>query len=745
MSFSKNVIFCGLLVFFWLFALMLPTNMLCLGSVSALSDKEKINSVEFVECLFPNATTEQASALKAKYGFSGTDLGIPVYDSQRQRTLIFFGDTFENIDHNSTTNSFPNGSWTWRSNIMAVSTDTNLSDGLQFSGFYTGGKITNLVDGNLPANSQVKAVIEGKHRSITAGGMEVTKIPTGGIEINGTIYMFYFSKASWDFRADSMNYGGCVKSTDGGATWTKVNQLSWANHSTGTNSEYYELDDNNQIVKGNTAANIQTLMNENINNISSNAGIDITKHTCHFFTQIYPVDGKDGYVYLLGEGGYRTMGIKLARVKKENFEDFDSYQYFTGLNASNEPQWSTGVSGLNALDSKTNSCGFIVGSASKDDPNSGCGEHSCFYNEYLGKWIITYLQGNWVPSTNGTGIKYRLADNIWGPYSDSKTVFFGYSKAGLLAKDSNGGNVSAIYGGFILPQWVENNGQTMYTIISQYRSTSTPILYTSNLVKVTFNTEAEATADSYSVKFDNNGGSGTMANQSFSVGASQKLTKNAFTKTGYIFKNWNTAADGSGTSYTDEQSVTNLVANGTVTLYAQWTANGYEVKFDNNGGSGTMANQSFSVGASQKLTKNAFTKTGYNFKNWNTAADGSGTTYTDEQSVTNLTETTGGVVTLYAIWTAKSSSSSSSDLGDKIEESLDDLGDQVSSWWDDVKNWFSDRWDDVKNWVEDLPEWSYYVAGGVGGLIIVLILWAIFSPKKRRLNSDENKNDSNKK
>ena len=63
------------------------------------------------------------------------------------------------------------------------------------------------------------------------------------------------------------------------------------------------------------------------------------------------------------------------------------------------------------------------------------------------------------------------------------------------------------------------------------------------------------------------GGSGTMSPQTFTVGVAQALTANAFTRSGYSFSGWNTSANGSGTSYSDRQSIT-ISAN--LTLYAQW-------------------------------------------------------------------------------------------------------------------------------------------------------------------------------
>ena len=58
-----------------------------------------------------------------------------------------------------------------------------------------------------------------------------------------------------------------------------------------------------------------------------------------------------------------------------------------------------------------------------------------------------------------------------------------------------------------------------------------------------------------------------MGNQTISNNVSTALSANSFTRNSYGFAGWNTKADGSGTSYTDGQVVTNL---GNITLFAQW-------------------------------------------------------------------------------------------------------------------------------------------------------------------------------
>ena len=83
-------------------------------------------------------------------------------------------------------------------------------------------------------------------------------------------------------------------------------------------------------------------------------------------------------------------------------------------------------------------------------------------------------------------------------------------------------------------------------------------------------------------------------------------------------------------------------------LYAQWARNRYIVKFDSNGGIGTMNDQIFETGVEQSLNGNQFTKEGFEFNFWNTRRDGSGTIYTDQQNVLNITD--GSEITLYAQW-----------------------------------------------------------------------------------------------
>ncbi len=166
-------------------------------------------------------------------------------------------------------------------------------------------------------------------------------------------------------------------------------------------------------------------------------------------------------------------------------------------------------------------------------------------------------------------------------------------------------------------------------------------------------------SEKYTVVFDANGGTGTMANQIIRENETINLSANTFEREGWGFAGWNTKPDGSGTDYTDAQSVNNIaLPNESVTLYAQWKQNHYSIRFNGNGGTGTMANQEFVYGTAQNINNNAFTKENSIFIKWNTAPDGSGTSYSNGQLVSDLTKTEGGIIDLYALWSAKSYSNS---------------------------------------------------------------------------------------
>lgn len=109
------------------------------------------------------------------------------------------------------------------------------------------------------------------------------------------------------------------------------------------------------------------------------------------FVQISPVQvGDDLYVWGITHG--RFGGVSLAKVAATQVEDADAWQYWTGLE-NGEPTWS-------------------------DDPGDATlvlddtvGELSVVWNEYLDRWLMTYL-------AEGRGIVIREGLTPWGPWGE---------------------------------------------------------------------------------------------------------------------------------------------------------------------------------------------------------------------------------------------------------------------------------------------------------------------------------------
>lgn len=196
---------------------------------------------------------------------------------------------------------------------------------------------------------------------------------------------------------------------------------------------------------------------------------------------------------------------------------------------------------------------------------------------------------------------------------------------------------------------------------------------------ITFYAQYGSAQAAHTVTFMNNGGSGTMTPQTSGVAAS--LTSNTFTYSGFTFAGWNTDPNGNGTAYVDGVS---YAFTADLTLYAQWVAitattvattlppattiapavtvapvattvapasvaTVHTVTFNSNGGKGSMSNQV--SGVTSKLKSNIFSRSGYKFAGWNTATDGTGTSYVNATSYGFATD-----LVLYAQWTPNAES-----------------------------------------------------------------------------------------
>ncbi len=103
------------------------------------------------------------------------------------------------------------------------------------------------------------------------------------------------------------------------------------------------------------------------------------------------------------------------------------------------------------------------------------------------------------------------------------------------------------------------------------------------LVEQNWHLFSEWTENSYTIQYNANGGSGSIENQSTLYTQNIALASSGFTKTGYTLAGWSTVANATTAMYQLGQSVNRLNGDpdGTTTLYAVWTANKYNVTFDN--------------------------------------------------------------------------------------------------------------------------------------------------------------------
>ncbi len=192
--------------------------------------------------------------------------------------------------------------------------------------------------------------------------------------------------------------------------------------------------------------------------------------------------------------------------------------------------------------------------------------------------------------------------------------------------------------GYSFKNWntAANGSGTSYAPGSNYTGNANLTLY------------AQWIPNTYVVSYDANGGTGAPASQTKTHDIDLTLSSVKPTRTGYSFTGWNTRADGNGVSY---PSGAVYKGNTNLALYAQWQPIQYTIVFDGNGHTaGSTASMTMQYNESKPLTENGFIKTDHRFTGWNTSADGTGTDYTDKQTVQNLSTTDGATITLYAQW-----------------------------------------------------------------------------------------------
>ncbi|NLP48933.1 MAG: hypothetical protein GX345_08360 [Clostridiales bacterium] len=258
-----------------------------------------------------------------------------------------------------------------------------------------------------------------------------------------------------------------------------------------------------------------------------------------------------------------------------------------------------------------------------------------------------YTFAGWNTAANGSGTGYSNQQSVTNLTSTNGATVNLYAQWNAntytLTYDANGGSVSpgsktvtydSTYGTLPTPTRIGYSFKGWYTA-----STGGTQVTSSTTVKTASNHKiyAQWTINQYTISFNSDGGS-AVSSITQNYGTTVTPPSNP-TKTGYSFSGWNPTVP------------TTMPAQNT-NCKAQWTPISYTVAYNGNGATGgSTASSSHTYGVAKALTSNGFNKTGYNFAGWNSKADGSGTNYTNGQSVSNLTTTNNATVTLYAQWT----------------------------------------------------------------------------------------------
>ena len=192
----------------------------------------------------------------------------------------------------------------------------------------------------------------------------------------------------------------------------------------------------------------------------------------------------------------------------------------------------------------------------------------------LNRFASYDIISNIYTSTDG-GSTYSLStDGGWISATNTTTSTSNYPVLSQITSTSE--TITAYWKNNYEYETTANNGYHLVKIIYDDETLTSTSSYTFEEVTSDHTFNVYYVANSYNVLFDGNGATSGSTDdmEDLYYDTTYTLNENGFVRTGYTFIGWNTEADGSGTSYEDEESFSNLTYEdgGTVTLYAQWEA-----------------------------------------------------------------------------------------------------------------------------------------------------------------------------
>ena len=254
-------------------------------------------------------------------------------------------------------------------------------------------------------------------------------------------------------------------------------------------------------------------------------------------------------------------------------------------------------------------------------------------SDYTG---TVYINGGLWDTTDDMTVYAKWAPQTYYIY------FTGYGSENLADKEVT---YNALIG--TMPA-ISRTGYTFYGWKNQYNE-----YFTSDTVWQKLSNQTvfpDLRANQYTITYNGNGGMVNAESQAVYYDSVISSFATAY-RNGYTFTGWNTASDGSGQTITAPYV---YETDGDITLYAQYTANEYNVTFDKQGGTGGSdgVNTIYNSPMPSGTDITAPTRTGYSFQGYYRYANGVGTKYYNANMTSannwNLLDDT----ILFAHWTA---------------------------------------------------------------------------------------------
>ena len=206
-----------------------------------------------------------------------------------------------------------------------------------------------------------------------------------------------------------------------------------------------------------------------------------------------------------------------------------------------------------------------------------------------------YVFVGWATSNNTQTVSYNPGDRLthtwaWGNVGTySTTLYAVWTNENVISyhPDSNSDEKSTIYQVKEAGQAATLKGETFhrtgYTQTGWATTEGGPKVYN---LGATYSSSAALdlypvwTANTYTINFNANGGTGTMSSQTVTFGSTFTLSSCSFTREGYSFSSWNEDPDGKSLRWPVQEYTVTRAEN--ISLFAIWKGNEYYVRYDDN-------------------------------------------------------------------------------------------------------------------------------------------------------------------